>query len=212
MTGGLRRPVRWLLAGIVVVVAVAIAVWPRGHGGAGTATAPSSATAALAAERARADLAACPAHPTTTTGPLAGVRVTCLADGAQIDLGRVLAGAPALVNVWASWCQPCQQELPALDAYAATPGAVRVVGVQVQSDQRSGLRLLAGLGVRHLPTVFDTSGAAARALRLPVGLPVSYLVRPDGTATVITRPSRVLDSVAQVRQAVTTYLGPGGGT
>jgi thiol-disulfide isomerase/thioredoxin len=216
MIGGLRRPVRWLLAGIVVVVAVAIAVWPRGQDSAGTAAARPSATADLAAERARADLPACPAQPTGSQPPkdtnaLAGARVTCLADGARVDLGALLAGAPALVNVWASWCQPCQQELPALDAYAATPGAIRVLGVQVQSDQLSGLRLLASLGVRHLPTVFDTGGDAARALRLPVGLPVSYLVRPDGTATVITRPSRVLDSVAQVRQAVTTYLRPGGG-
>jgi hypothetical protein len=57
--------------------------------------------------------------------------------------------------------------------------------------------------------VYDT-GAASRALRLPVGLPVSYLVRPDGRATVITEPSRVLDSVAQVEQAVAAYTGGAG--
>jgi thiol-disulfide isomerase/thioredoxin len=136
------------------------------------------------------------------------VHVTCLASGAGVDLGSLLAGQPALVNVWASWCQPCQQELPALDAYAALPGSIRVIGVQVQSDQQDGLHLLTSIGVHHLPMVFDT-GAAAKALHLPVGLPVSYLVQPDGTATVITSPSRVLDTVAQVKQAVATYLGAG---
>lgn len=201
MTVGRRN--RWLLAGVVVVVAVAIAVWPRGQ----QPVSPAAAAAtSLASARATAGLAPCVPTTHPSAHPL-DVTVTCLATGSNVDLGTLLAGAPALVNVWASWCVPCQQELPALDAYAATPGAIRVVGVQVQSVQSDGLRLLTELHVKHLPMVFDTTGAAAKALRLPVGLPVSYLVAPDGTATLITNPARVLDSVAQVRQAVTTYLG-----
>jgi thiol-disulfide isomerase/thioredoxin len=203
MTLGLRRPVRLLLAGIVVVVAVAIAVWPRGAP-ATTAAAPQPSVSS--ADRAKAHLTAC-APAATAKGPLAGVRVTCLADGSQVDLGALLAGAPALVNVWASWCVPCQRELPALDSYSTTPGAIRVIGVQVQSPQQDGLQLLTSLGVHHLPMVFDTTGGASRALRLPVGVPVSYLVSPDGTATLITKPARVLDTVAQVKQAVATYGG-----
>jgi thiol-disulfide isomerase/thioredoxin len=195
---------RLVLAAVVVLVAVGIAVWPRWHGAASTAAVRPAAD--LTAARSRADLAPCtPAGPAKA---LAGVRVTCLASGAGVDLGSLLAGQSALVNVWASWCQPCQQELPALDAYAAEPGSIRVIGVQVQSDQQDGLHLLTSIGVHHLPMVFDT-GAAAKALHLPVGLPVSYLVHPDGSTTVITRPSRVLDTVAQVKQAVATYLGAG---
>ncbi|HEX5116566.1 MAG TPA: TlpA disulfide reductase family protein [Pseudonocardiaceae bacterium] len=206
MTGRVSAPLRWLLAGVVVVAAVVIAVWPRGHGAVPVAAAPAPPN--LTADRAKAALAPC--RPRSTATPtLADVRVTCLASGSGVDLGSLLGGQPALVNVWASWCVPCQQELPALDAYAVRPGAVPVIGVQVQSDQRSGLELLAGLGVHHLQMVYDT-GAAAKALKLPVGLPVSYLVEPDGTATVITRPSRVLDSATQVAQAVATYTGGAG--
>jgi thiol-disulfide isomerase/thioredoxin len=206
VTSRINRPVRWLVAGVVVVAAVVIAVWPRGGTDAPAAAQPAPQPN-LTAARAKADLPACaPATPGPATTALADVRVTCLATGAGVDLGTLLAGRAALVNVWASWCVPCQQELPALDAYSARSGAIPVIGVQVQSPQADGLGLLSGLGVRHFPMVFDT-GAAAKALRLPEGLPVSYLVAPDGTATVITRPARVLDTADQVAQAVATYAG-----
>jgi thiol-disulfide isomerase/thioredoxin len=192
---------RWVVVAAVVVAAVVVAVWPRGHANAPAAAAPAPN---LTAARGKADLAPCVTDPGQATS--LAVSVTCMADGKPVDLGDLVSGGPALVNVWASWCQPCQQELPALDSYAASPGAIRVVGVQVQSPQSDGLSLLAGLRVRHFPMVYDT-GAAARALRLPVGLPVSYLVGPDGSTTVITQPARVLATVAQVRAAVTHYLG-----
>jgi thiol-disulfide isomerase/thioredoxin len=204
--------VRWALVGVVVVVALAIALWPRGGGAAApTAQAPAAAPD-LTADRARAALPACtPTRLPGKGGALAGVRVTCLADGTTVDLGTLLAGAPALVNVWASWCQPCQQELPALDAYAHQPGAIRVIGVQVDSPQKDGLDLLASLDV-HVPTVYDSGNATVQALKARQLLPASYLVRADGTATLVTQPAEVLDTVADVRQAVTHYLGTTGGT
>ncbi len=207
----ISRPGRWALVAVVVAVAVAVAVWPRGN----AAPAPTRPAPNLAADRARAALPACVTSNAPGASVLAGIQVTCLADGRPLDFGALLAGRPALVNVWASWCQPCQQELPVLDSYSGQPGAVRVIGVQVQSPQRDGLDLLASLHV-HLPMVFDATGAfnaggvAAKALRLPAVLPVSYLIRPDGTATVVRQPTAVLLSVEAVRQAVATYLGGAG--
>ena len=205
----ITRPARWALLVVVVAVAVTVAVWPRGS----TPVVPAQSAPDLSAARARAALPACvPGHGVSV---LAGIRVTCLADGRSVDLGALVGSGPTLVNIWASWCQPCQQELPVLASYAGQPGAVRVIGVQVQSPQADGLNLLTGLGV-HLPMVFDTGGAfdnggvAAKALRMPAELPVSYLVKPDGTATVVRRPAAVLLSVDAVRQAVATYAGGAG--
>lgn len=205
-------PARWALVGVVVVVALVIALWPRGGAATPAGAAPAPAAPDLTADRARAALPACtPTRLPGTGGALAGVRVTCLADGSTVDLGTLLAGAPALVNVWASWCQPCQQELPALAAYAHQPGAIRVIGVQVDSPQQDGLDLLASLDV-HVPTVYDSGTATVKALKARQLLPASYVVRADGTATLVTQPAEVLDTVADVRQAVTHYLGAPGAT
>jgi thiol-disulfide isomerase/thioredoxin len=203
--GRISRPVRWTLVVVVLAVAVAVAVWPRGS----TPVAAPPPPPNLTADRTKADLPAC-GTASAPTSALAQAQVTCLATGRPVDLGALLAGGPVLVNVWATWCQPCQQELPVLNSYSHLPGALRVVGIQVQGVQRDGLDLLTSLGV-HLPMVLDETGAASRALHLPTSLPASYVVRPDGTATLVEHPSRVLLSIDDVRQAVATYAGSGGG-
>ncbi|UOZ08448.1 TlpA disulfide reductase family protein [Amycolatopsis sp. WQ 127309] len=189
---------KWALAVAVLVVALIVALLPRG--GADTAT-PS---ADLAPARSAAALQPCPpASPAAPVKQLDGVRADCLGDGASVDVGRALAGAPVLVNVWASWCQPCKTELPVLQDYAKQPGAVRVLGVQVQSPAEDGLNLLARLGV-HLPSVFDgdgQSGPVRTALKVPASLPASYLVTAAGTVRFIANP-RTFGNTDEVRVAV----------
>ena len=48
-----------------------------------------------------------------------------------------LEGTPLVVNVWASWCEPCERETPMLTAAAADHPGVRFVGVNTQ-DSREG--------------------------------------------------------------------------
>lgn len=213
--------VRWSLVVLVLAVAGVVALWPLTVGQhqqtpwPSAASAPSGQPAAdLAALRARAALAPCPAgRPTdagagrTGGGPaaLSGVRTTCLGDGSSVDMGAALAGRPALVNVWAAWCTPCQQELPALAAYASAPDAIPVLGVQVQSAAGDGLQLLAYLGV-HLPAVYDANDAVSRALHLPLALPASYVVSPDGQVRPV-NPPVVFATPDEVRVTVHKYLG-----
>jgi len=181
----------------VLVLAVIVAVLPRGK-----ETAAPKAAEDLGPGRAKAALAACP-QGTGEVQQLRGVSVPCLGDGSTSDLGTALAGHETLVNVWATWCQPCKTELPVLNAYAAQPGAVSVLAVQVASLASDGLDLLATLGV-HLPAVYDgdgQTGPVRAALKVPPALPASYLVSADGQVRFISNP-RLFENTDQVRTAV----------
>jgi thiol-disulfide isomerase/thioredoxin len=180
---------------VVLVVLGVVALWPRSPqpSAASTADAATGAPAAtdsdLAPLRAAAALGPCPAPSGgPATGPLAGVVVPCLGAAGTVDLGTALAGRPALLNVWASWCQPCRGELPALAAYAARPDAVPVLGVDVRDDPRSALSLLREIGVT-LPSVTDPDDRLRTALSLPPALPVSYVVRADGSVVRVDPPT-----------------------
>ncbi len=200
---------RWALIVAVLAVAGYAALWPRD--GTGPVATPRGTPVAPDIDelRARAALQPCPAPApgVTSAGALAGVVVPCLGHEGEVDLGAALAGRPALLNAWGPLCKPCQEEMPALAAYAAEPGAVPVLGVEVQGLSAGGLDLMATLGV-HYPSVSDPRGELRAALRFPPVLPVTYIVSPDGSVQQV-NPPEVFRDPAQVRVAVARYLGDG---
>ncbi|MPZ66018.1 MAG: redoxin family protein [Pseudonocardiaceae bacterium] len=223
----MRSELRWTIVVVVLAIAGVVALWPRegrydlyeppDSGGpapqvleeSGARTAPVPDDAALAGLRRQAALGPCPAPSPAAppaTGPLAGITVPCLGAPGTVDLAATLAGRPALLNVWASWCPPCREEMPALAGYAAGPGAVPVIGIDVQDRPADALTLLADLGVRY-PSVTDPQGALQRALQTPPILPVSYVLHPDGSVEMVT-PPRVFRTPDEVRQAVDRHLAP----
>lgn len=208
---GLTRGELLTVGAVVVLAAIAVAVlWPALAGrpspvpAAPTQPGPSAAAPGtwneegLEGARRAAALPACPdgAGP-APAGPLAGVRVPCLGAPGVVEPAAALAGHDVLINVWASWCQPCRTELPVLAEYAARPDAVPVLAVDERDRPDAALALLTDLGVR-LVAVADPDGALAGALRVPPALPVSYLLRADGTVHLVTPPTpfRTADEVA----------------
>ncbi|MDH5824908.1 TlpA disulfide reductase family protein [Luteimonas sp. RD2P54] len=104
-------------------------------------------------------------------------------DGGRFVLPDDFAGRPLLVNVWASWCGPCIEEMPELDRYARAQGAdgTRVLGIAL--DEADAVRgFLERVPVSY-PLAIDAPGNADAGVRLgnPRGvLPYSVLVSADG--------------------------------
>ena len=157
---------------------------------------------ALAGPRAEADLLPCPS-PGTGDGPAAlrGISLQCAGDGAVVDVARALAGRTVVLNLWAYWCGPCADELPAMQEYQRRVGAdVTVVTVHQDENETAALLRLAELGVR-LPTLQDGRRLIAAALGVPNVMPATVIVRPDGSvAAILPRSFATADEIAAAVQ------------
>lgn len=87
-------------------------------------------------------------------------------DGAAFALPAALAGRPALINVWATWCAPCVHEMPELQRFARAQGAngVQVVGIALD-DAAAVTRFLQQVPVDY-PILLDTPGDSDAGVRL----------------------------------------------
>jgi thiol-disulfide isomerase/thioredoxin len=204
---------RWTFVGLIAVIALAVALWPRtqsrGPSAAPAASAQQADSGVTAAQRSAAALAACPRPAAGDTaaaaGPLAGISLDCLSDGRPVNLAAALAGRPALVNLWAYWCQPCAQELPALQQFADRAGsALTVLTVHSDPDEAKALARLQELNV-HLPGVQDGAAQVRAAVGAPPVLPVSVLVRADGSIAKV--EVQAFTDAGQIAETVAADLG-----
>lgn len=104
-------------------------------------------------------------------------------DGGRMNLPAAYAGRPVLINLWASWCGPCIEEMPELDRFAATQGAngTQVVGIALD-DEAAVRDFLKRIPVRY-PILLDQAGPRDAGVQLgnPKGvLPYTVLVSADG--------------------------------
>ena len=87
-----------------------------------------------------------------------------------------------LLNIWATWCVPCREEMPALDRLQARLGGPDFEVVPL-SINRGGIPTIEAfyqeLGLTALPIYVDASGSAGQRLRA-IGIPTTLLINNEG--------------------------------
>lgn len=87
-------------------------------------------------------------------------------DDGLMKLPSAYSGRPQLINLWASWCGPCIEEMPELDRFAHQQGSdgVQVVGIAL--DDADAVRaFLQKIPVRY-PILIDAAGPADAGVQL----------------------------------------------
>jgi DsbE subfamily thiol:disulfide oxidoreductase len=117
--------------------------------------------------------------------PMVGERApelsgTSLDDDDHLSLEQ-MRGDVVLVNMWASWCQPCEDEIPVLVEAQRRYGdsGLQVLGVNTQDGLRAAVRAAERWGADSYPNIFDKRGQIAVRWGV-VGLPETYIVSADG--------------------------------
>ncbi|WP_296252843.1 TlpA disulfide reductase family protein [uncultured Stenotrophomonas sp.] len=168
----MRRAV-WWVAGIAAAAGLSAGAWLSRPA---TPPLPSMST---------------PSAPLKAATPVQGVRVGKLMpsftlpdlDGMPVKFPDQFKGKPLLINVWASWCAPCIEEMPELARFAARHADTgpQVVGLALDTPE-AVLDFLGNVPV-YYPIVIETPGPQDASVKLGNSqglLPYSVLVDAQG--------------------------------
>ena len=118
-------------------------------------------------------------RPTMTGSPSPSVAAQKLAGGR----GPLAGGRPSVVNFWAPWCPPCNEELPALvDLAARYDGEIDFAGVSIELDDLDSVReSIARFGIRYPQFLMDEQVMAAFfGSEFELALPSTFVFDRDG--------------------------------
>jgi thiol-disulfide isomerase/thioredoxin len=101
------------------------------------------------------------------------------ADTNSFDIARH-HGKVLIVDFWASWCKPCRQSIPWLNAMRARYGeaGLEVIGINVDAERADADRFLLEVPV-EFEVVFDPRGELAKQFKVR-GMPSSYVFDRTG--------------------------------
>lgn len=114
-------------------------------------------------------------------------------DGRPLSIDK-FRGKVVLLNFWASWCAPCVEEMPSLEALAASVPSERFVVVAVALDGGDGRQVQSFVKrykLRHLTVVLDpkhefgalTNEGKSEPTMSVYGYPTTYILDKHGMVT-----------------------------
>jgi cytochrome c biogenesis protein CcmG/thiol:disulfide interchange protein DsbE len=193
-----KRPVTWIAIGAAVVLAVLVAV--LASSGPASQVAASSPLVGKAAPDIRGK----------------AINSTAPGNAADVSLSQ-FSGKWVLVNFAASWCVPCQQEMPQLldfDRRHSTSGDAVILTVAYDEQNVAGLASFLRSWHATWPAVDDGSAVVNYGVG---GLPESYLIDPAGTVVAkylgqinSTQLDAVITGAAKTNPSAAAAAGGGG--
>lgn len=192
---------------MAVALVAAATVGCSGGAGSPTGFTPTEAGPSHAQLLARANLDPCPAS--SAGGPrhsLPDITLPCLGAGPPVHLAG-LSGTPTVVNIWGSWCGPCQAETTYLStAYDELKPRVRFLGVDTEDSSDSALDFAPHVKPpMHYPSVVDDNKKVLIGLKLFNAVPTTVFVDASGRVRHISPgPYR---SASQLLADIKRYLG-----
>lgn len=92
-----------------------------------------------------------------------------------------LRGRPVLLNFWATWCLPCREEMPSLQALHEAYASRGLALIAIASDEGGAAVVAPFLQAQRLtlPVLLDPQSVVGTQLQLP-GIPATYLLDKHG--------------------------------
>lgn len=165
---------RLTLVLLATVNALTLACTPGGEATTGSVARPPQDAPARAV--------ACPEAGTRDGGAgaeLPDVTLPCLGNAGSLGL-RGLPPKPVVLNLWASWCGPCREEMPALQrVHRAAGDRVLFLGIDIRDGESAARAFVEDFGVTYA-SLYDREGKTLNQLGA-TGLPLTLVLAADGT-------------------------------
>jgi thiol-disulfide isomerase/thioredoxin len=137
-------------------------------------------------------------------------QVLAMGEGGRFDLVKKAAGRPLLLNFWASWCGPCEMEMPVMERLSkAYAGRVWFVGLNVDETRGEVLKFLEKHPVSYpIVMVGNMVSDTSRAYSLE-GIPLTVIITADGRVALVGTGYRGERHERWIADALDTLLKPG---
>lgn len=151
-----------------------------------------------------------PAAVGTETIPAADRQEALTLSGSTLDGDEAgvqdFRGKVVVLNNWASWCEPCREEMPGLVSLAEAQPEVQVLGLNVTDEPQAAAAFADELGITF-PSIVDSDGSLLRTIPgvPPAALPSTVVLDPDGRiAARVIGPATLVQLKELVAAAATT--------